>query len=244
MKLYENVAIGNFLYGLGFAIRSGLEGKTTPFPSVVNLLQQTPADTALGDVLLTFPGVVRLIEFKAQGARMQKEQLRHRALMAALEKNDEMRATSKQIHWYVDVAASSEVDNPLLVRAVPYVEALGTDARVAQGMENFIRQTAKQALVPTPETSTERAQRYLALVRMTQGKEDTGTSGLLLVLGGGGALHFAQLRDITDLDLPHREWLVDYEKRSMGLAARLERAMPDVAEKEMEYQAPEMDWEP
>lgn len=50
MKLYENVVIGNFLYGLGFSIGRSLPEQRT---SVVNLLQQTPADKTLG-VLQSF----------------------------------------------------------------------------------------------------------------------------------------------------------------------------------------------
>lgn len=64
MKLYENIVIGNFLYGLGFAVRARAHSTGLVVPSVVNLLQQTPADKELADVLLEFPGVVRLIEFK------------------------------------------------------------------------------------------------------------------------------------------------------------------------------------
>ena len=66
MKLYENVIIGNFLYGLGLdiGIKIGLDNGTETLPSIINLLQQTPADKELGDMLLEFPGVVRVLEFK------------------------------------------------------------------------------------------------------------------------------------------------------------------------------------
>lgn len=46
MNLYENVIIGNFLYGLRFSIAKCTAGRD--FPSIVNLLQQTPDDTVLG----------------------------------------------------------------------------------------------------------------------------------------------------------------------------------------------------
>ncbi len=53
VKLYENVVIGNFLYGLGVSVGAQLRGHV--LPASVNLLQQTPEDKALADVLLSFP---------------------------------------------------------------------------------------------------------------------------------------------------------------------------------------------
>ena len=48
---YENVIIGNFIYGLGLVM-----GKNPrQIDSCVNLLQQTPLDKVLGDVMLQFP---------------------------------------------------------------------------------------------------------------------------------------------------------------------------------------------
>lgn len=73
MKLYENVVIGNFLYGLGVSIGGRL--KSGYLPGAVSLLQQTPEDKALGDVLLDFPGTLRLIEFKAQANRSKRNSL-------------------------------------------------------------------------------------------------------------------------------------------------------------------------
>lgn len=70
MKLYENIVIGNFLYGLGYSVGTK-KGGNEVF-SVVNLLQQTPADKELGDVLLEFPGVVKLIEFKNKAGSLKK----------------------------------------------------------------------------------------------------------------------------------------------------------------------------
>lgn len=57
MKLYENVIIGNFLYGLGLdiGIKIGLDNGTETLPEIIiNLLQQTPADKELGDMLWGF----------------------------------------------------------------------------------------------------------------------------------------------------------------------------------------------
>ena len=85
LNLYENVVIGNFLYGLGFAVRAKSNGGIVP--SIVNLLQQTPANKQLTDVLLEFPGVVRLIEFKQRSNRANKEKTRIEQLNAAIKKD-------------------------------------------------------------------------------------------------------------------------------------------------------------
>ena len=61
MKLYENVVIGNFLYGLGVSVGARLGGNV--LPASVNLLQQTPEDSAPCDAPRSFPGTPLLIEF-------------------------------------------------------------------------------------------------------------------------------------------------------------------------------------
>ena len=73
---YENVIIGNFLYALGLAMGR----QSMPVDGCVNLLQQTPADPALGDLMLQFPGVWRLVEFKRGGGDEKKEDQRRSIL--------------------------------------------------------------------------------------------------------------------------------------------------------------------
>lgn len=46
-------------------------------PGTINLLQQLPERKAQGDVLLSFPGVVRPIEFKKKEDASGKEGARH-----------------------------------------------------------------------------------------------------------------------------------------------------------------------
>ncbi len=207
MKLYENVVIGNFLYGLGFAVRSHLS-TDAPFPGVVNLLQQTPTDKELGDVLLTFPGAVRLLEFKMKGARLEKETRRHNALSLALQgANQHLIETSRRVHWYVEVSAAGE-HSPLVSRVVPYLDGFTDSSALSYGgFENLIKQTALDAVQSDTVAMHERAKIYLDLIRVTMCDRATGAGGLLIVTGAGGGIHFAQLRDIYDLTLPDRLWL-------------------------------------
>ncbi|WP_272016349.1 hypothetical protein [Pseudomonas aeruginosa] len=209
MKVYENVIIGNFLYGLGFTVGGFLRGQDA-LPAIVNQLQQTPVDTELGDVLLTFPGLVRLIEFKMKGGDIKKERLRQRKLALALStpENAHLLAVSRSVHWYVEVAAKLS-DTPLVCRAEPYVDALsdGHDRKAPGTFEHLIEHTAREAVGELDPHERALAQLYLRLVRMTLGKDSAGAGGLLLVVGGGGTMHFAHLQDVSDLNLPDRQWL-------------------------------------
>lgn len=208
MKVYENVVIGNFLYSLGFSIRSHLD-RNTPFPSVVNLLQQTPVDKELGDVLLTFPGLVRLIEFKMKGASLKKERMRQKALSIALTgENSSLVETSMSVHWYVELSANSD-KAPLISRVVPYLDAFADPSVLEpRSMEQMIEQTAREAVSETDPLSRERARAYLDLVRLTLGTgKPAGAGGLLLLMDANGGMYFAEVQDIADLNLPNKLWL-------------------------------------
>lgn len=236
LKVYENVVIGNFLYSLGFSVRSHLD-KDTPFPSVVNLLQQTPVDKELGDVLLTFPGLVRLIEFKMKGASLKKEKIRHQALSLALEGENAMLVeTSRSVHWYIELSAKSETA-PLISRVVPYLDAF-TDQQSLRsgGIEEMVDQTARQAVMETDPLSREHARAYLDLVRVTLRKDKpVGAGGLLLVMDAQGGMHFAQVQDLLDLNLPDRLWLervlTGPERQPLDLSIKHEKSGPTLQQK-------------
>ena len=117
-KLYENVLIGQFIYGLGLCI--GKRTQSDSFPAAVNLLQQCPEDTALGDVLLSFPGTLRLIEFQAEDRDKSKERTRQEKLQIILESDDERLRISRRVHWYFEFSplSPSEVGGFF----TPYIE--------------------------------------------------------------------------------------------------------------------------
>jgi len=207
-KLYENIVIGNFLYGLGFAVRA--KKSLGPIVSVINLLQQTPADKLLGDVLLEFPGVVRLIEFKAEDNLSNKEKMRHDALTACLKGELEQQRISRIIHWYVETAPSES--NGLDARVVPYLDAF-PKAKKQDQLETFIDRIATEVAQGRSDITKEAAAAYLEWVRMTQGPGEVGSGGLLLLAGTDGTLRYAQLLDMLELGLQHQEWLIRHEKQ-------------------------------
>jgi hypothetical protein len=206
MKLYENVVIGNFLYALGFAVRARRTTGTSV--SVVNLLQQTPDDKRLGDLLLTFPGVVRLIEFKAEANRSAKERARHTVLKNALSAEPRLESVSRKVHWYVKTAPSEPT--ALTVRIVPYLDAFPDGYSQYDRLETFIQTLAQDIAGGRPVNLSAEAD-YLEWVRRTQGEGEFGSGGLLLAADADGSLHYAQLLDMSELRLSHREWFTRHE---------------------------------
>lgn len=230
-RVYENVVIGNFLYGLGYAIRS--QQQSGCIASCVNLLQQTPADHLLGDLLLAFPGVCRLIEFKAKDARPGKEVQRHRRLSKALEGNDEMTRISRRVHWFVEVVEASDLDFD--VRSVPYLNAFSIDEN-RQPLTTLIDETAAEVVQADPTRATVGDREYLDFVRIFAGGGKVGTGGLLMVADASGTLHYAHLLDLSELRLPHVEWVKLHEARlERDLAPTLaqQRSLPREQEHEL-----------
>lgn len=202
MKLYENITIGNFLFALGYSLRD--KQPRSQLAGSINLLQQTPADELLGDVLLKFTGVVRLIEFKAQGADLKKERGKHVALEAAVKKLG-LEQISRDVHWFVETNATEQT---LGLRTLPYLDAFPRLREpMIQRLENFITTLADDIVKQNITYTGAQIKEYLTWVRLTNGTGEVGTGGLLLVAEPGGKLRFSPLEDMLDLNLDHRPWI-------------------------------------
>jgi hypothetical protein len=80
---YENLILGNFLFGLGLEL--GLNQEHAPVPStLVNLHQQTNLDTRLCDVLILNSRFFRMFEFKRTANDREKEKSKVIQLSRAL----------------------------------------------------------------------------------------------------------------------------------------------------------------
>ncbi|MBW4622576.1 MAG: hypothetical protein KME17_24865 [Cyanosarcina radialis HA8281-LM2] len=203
MKLYENIVIGNFLYALGFAIRAKSDRGIVP--SVVNLLQQTPADKELADVLLEFPGVVRLIEFKQLSNKSKKERGRYKALKASIGDSEEMIRISKSIHWFIETKPNNKT---FVSRIVPYLDAYAEPIdNKKHSLEQFIEEIAEEAVHGKTKFSNEELRRYLSFISKCQGSGEVGTGGLLLAIDAQGYLRFVELTDMIELRLQHRAFV-------------------------------------
>ncbi|MEH8263388.1 hypothetical protein Q7I27_09705 [Aeromonas veronii] len=205
MKLYENVVIGNFLYCLGHSIGISTPEKTQL--SVISLLQQTPADKELGDMLLEFPGVVRLIEFKNGASNLKKEKKRCDQLTVAIGKNDKIKEISREIHWYVETNPFKEI---CLNNIKPYLDAFSETASM-HTIESLITDIASSVINPNLTISSNELKAYLALVSKCQGSGNVGTGGLVVSVSKQG-IRYVQLSDIMELRLQHKDYVMKVEK--------------------------------
>ena len=219
MKLYENVVIGNFLYGLGVSIGRRLQSGY--LPGAVSLLQQTPEDKALGDILLDFPGTLRLIEFKAQGNRSKKELTRYRKLLPIIQGQQEMLSISRRIHWYVETAPSSLKGVEAFYS--PYLDAFDTGKPAKQpfALERFIESVADDVVTSRNDERDVQEKDYLKYVRWCQGAGETGAGALIVIVGSGGSMEFVALEDLMALNMSYEKWIA--YRQDMEL--RLERAL-------------------
>ncbi|ENM5855843.1 hypothetical protein NTE09_003885 [Vibrio mimicus] len=201
MKLYENVVIGNFLYGLGYSVGTKKGGNEVL--SVVNLLQQSPADKELGDVLLEFPGVVKLIEFKNKAGSLKKEMQRHSQLKSALGEDHANISLSKSIHWYVE----TEPFNDICINNIkPYLDAFDSSVNDSFTLETFIEKIVDDVFSNDTTFSDDDFKDYLSLVARCQGTGEVGTGGIIIAVSESRIRYF-QFTDIMQLRLQHKEYV-------------------------------------
>ncbi len=211
MDIYENVVIGSFLYALGLEVGGAAR---QPASLGVNLLQQTPIDGPLADIVLNNTAFFRLIEFKRSKNRSPKEHDKRSALLAALNSSEGRRhlPISREVHWYVETGERGEWS----AAAVPYI-----DFGCAEGHHDFlgfIRATARAALEqPLSEGDVIACKAYLRFVAgLTDGRQD-GDTGCLLITGGGGApLSYAPLRSLRDILLSTKEIFANVPNLGFG----------------------------
>jgi hypothetical protein len=163
LKLYENIVIGNYLFDLG--VRMAKLRPNLPLISV-NLLQQTPADRLLGDVLLANAGTCRLIEFKRAGKLTRKEMRKLAVLRDGLEKSgsrEEAEELSRQIHWYVEIREPRVIGQAVVTRACPYLDFSDDPSFI--GLNEFAFVAAEEACDEEPDLAMrENCNRYVKWV--------------------------------------------------------------------------------
>lgn len=190
----ENITIGNFLYALGLGI--GVRSKDEAPPAAVNLLQQTSYDGCLGDVMLQFPGVTRLIEFKRSG-NYTKERYKHRLLNAGISKLQRHLDTSRSVHWYVE---TSPATTGFQFLAKSYLDMFN-DKPLSTSFEDFVDSLVTEALNDHPAVPDKHVHSYIHDVLLpywSNGRNHSAT-GLLVTVGPKGGVNFAVLEDLADL---------------------------------------------
>jgi hypothetical protein len=189
---YENILIGNFLFSLGLVIGSR---STKPIPAAVNLLQQTPLDGPLGDVIIECPGLVRLIEFKRKSNKSPKEPAKRALLEAALQVTPRLFGVSRKIHWYIE---SSEAPLTWKTEIFPYID-FDKPRKHQTSFIAFVEDLAMAAIdVVEDEFPPEDIALYLRTVSMSSKKSGT-SSALLVFISREGLLNHIVLEDLRDI---------------------------------------------
>ncbi len=206
---YENIIIGNFLYGLGMLM--GREPNAVD--GCINLTQQTKLDGVLGDVMLQFSSVWRLIEFKRHGAAMKKENAKVEIFRGALSDTPALEDVSRRVHWYVESDLRGKPDaregTMWHSAARPYLDLRQRGAGIT--MAQFAQKTVREACDGVP-ISVEDLELYMALIKAFGCLDGANTSGLLVGISSAGGLAYVPLDSIADL----RETASQLSKLSLG----------------------------
>jgi len=225
MDIYENIVIGNFLYGLGFQLGAGSKG--LPHEMAVNLLQQTPLDRPLGDVLIEGASVFRLIEFKRRRNSSDKERAKHWHIRQTLSARPYLADYGLRWHWYVE----TEVTDRFRSYVRPYLHLL--DASRNGTLEAFIQNTANEAL-SSRDGAKERElfHEYVGHLLRITAYSGEGSGALVFTAGGGDGRtpRFAAVRDIRDLGKLDREVINAYWKADLAQRNEVEAPRQDLAQ--------------
>lgn len=188
---YENIVIGNFLYGLGLAMGR----RPNRVAGCINLLQQTPLDRPLGDVLVHYPGTLRLLEFKRARAKLSKERAKLRVLEMALADFPELVEVSRWTHWFIRSESASAPALDVGVR--PYLD-FESDSAQEISMQTFTEAIVADAFGAT-RFPIEALNDYLHAVATFAGARDLEASGVLVTVDGSGILRYATVENFMDL---------------------------------------------
>lgn len=215
---YENVFIGNFLYGLGLAI--GTRSQGGELPACINLLQQSPMDPLLGDVMVEFDGTLRLLEFKRSKNESVKERDKANLLRTALSARPHLEPVSRAVHWFVQ-SYSAHGATEAKIHVSPYID-LGVQQRAPNTrLSWFVQSLADEAISPdTPRIETTLLKEYLECVAQWQGSGAVSAGGMLVSVDASGNVRYVTLDNILELGLQHQQYI----DRRAQLALEMEQS--------------------
>jgi hypothetical protein len=210
---YENLVIGNFLYGLGLSLGTQA-GANAPVANISNT-QQTPLDPILADVWLTFPGVVRLLEFKRREAKVTKDEQKRAALSARLSVEPPLIPISRRIHWFAEIFPHP--GHGVDLSMCPYLDFTARTTQ-RQSLADYVQELTTAALHPSSvEPDPAEVSAYLrALGELSEASSASG-AGLLVHIAPNGVLQFMRLADLRDLNLQREAQQARDEQLSIAL---------------------------
>ncbi len=167
-------------------------------------------------MLLEFPGVVRLIEFKNRDSSLAKEKKRCEQLSIQIGDSEELQKISREIHWYVETKPFEEL---CLNNITPYLDAFSGNEST-HTIESFIANITRSVIDPENKIPSSNLEAYLALVSTCQGDGDVGTGGLIVSVGKEG-VRYLQFTDIMQLRLQHKDYVLQVKKEYDSIMRRL-----------------------
>lgn len=211
MGHYENTFIGSFLYGLGIEI--GATSVDHPLVSGVDLLQQTPLDRSLADLLIKAPDYVSIIEFKRCENRDEKEANKRswlkRMISASEEAHQRIAAISRAMHIQIDIKTAT---SDLVISRRPYID--DDSAAVRESLPEICRWfAAEMRQAPAQPTAAERAF-YLEFLKLVNGEGSSASGGgsVLILAGQSGFLRHVIVDDLRDFYRTPRQ-IVELQER-------------------------------
>jgi hypothetical protein len=205
MKLYENIVIGSFLFELG--VRMAKRRPDLPLIST-NLLQQTPMDGPLADVLLANAAMCRLIEFKRKANKSTKELQKRQSLeQSLLRSKNSAKALeiSRRSHWLIGID-DKDISNTLFnAHAVPYIDFVRETTSFT--LSAFADKTAAEACGAPDPVLAEWNQRYLRFIAKyyRESIATSGSSALLVAFSEQSQLLWIAVPDIGYLFMESQE---------------------------------------
>ena len=218
MDVYENILIGNFLYGLG--LKMGVRAAAGySDPVCVNLLQQTPLDQPLGDVLFANPRILRVFEFKRQANSSDKEREKRGFLEDALvgQGLEHLLRVSREIHWYVESDYQAVGG---FTQVLPYLNFLSREGPIWE-LPDYIERLAEEAVnAPDDPAKAVVSKEYVKFLSWLATSKPGGSGSLILSVTGAGGLQFMHFDDLTDLFLTRQQAVELWQTRGMAVQPR------------------------
>lgn len=199
--IYENVFIGNFIFMLGAEVGMALRDQKKEVPMCINLLQQTPVDKFLGDMVADFPGCSFLIEFKRKRNNDRKEKAKVNNLRNVLKNKHEMKNISRLAHWFIQI---KDCKDSLKTNVVPYLDMEQANMELEpKSFELFIKEVVIKIMnmpkaddVKEVGVSSSKMSEYLKLLKKAYGSKNGTIGGIIINLSKEGALRYAVINDI------------------------------------------------
>jgi hypothetical protein len=191
--IYENIYIGVFIYSLGFLVAKN--ERVSSLNSAINLYQQTPGDTILGDFFCSIGGNNLLIEFKKEwdGVNAEYDKPIKAELLRRLSKDESLYSLSCKTHFLA--SPYEEVGRERHLYFCPYAHLLLEGRIPIEGMNAFLEKYLDRQIGSSGEEFAAYLNALLAVGQSAQsgGKE---LSGLIVNLDETGSLSCVTFDDI------------------------------------------------